>query len=286
MNKGVLIFAHNNREVDYARMSIISGGLAKKNLQVPVSLATDESTINWMKESNIYKLAEDVFEQIILTDRPDITNYRRLHDGEAEIKVPFINENRSTAWDITPYDRTLLIDSDYFIMSNILNEYWDIDQDVLIGDSILDINDIDRMNYLDTYISYTGMKMKWATMCLFTKNKNSKLFFDLVTDIKTNYSMYGSIYRFNEIQYRNDISFSVANHILQGFETGNEYTLPPVLTSLDKDILHDVINNKFYFLIDSNLNKNYYAASVRSRDVHIMNKKSIVRNFEKLVELL
>lgn len=30
MKKGILIYAHNNRAVDYALMSIIAGGLAKK----------------------------------------------------------------------------------------------------------------------------------------------------------------------------------------------------------------------------------------------------------------
>jgi hypothetical protein len=54
MKCGALIFAHNNRDVDYALMSVISAGLVKKNLQVPVSLVSDESTIEWMKTSNIY----------------------------------------------------------------------------------------------------------------------------------------------------------------------------------------------------------------------------------------
>ena len=286
MNKGVLLFAHNNREVDYARMSIISGGLAKKHLGVSVSLATDESTVSWMKESGIYHKAESLFESIILIDRPEISNYRRLHDGESEIKTPFINQNRSSVWDITPYDRTLLIDCDYFIMSDILNEYWDVDQDVLIGDSIQDIHSEDRMNYLDKYISYTGMKMRWATTCMFTKNKRSKLFFDLIQDIRDNYSLYGSVYRFTDIQYRNDIAFSVANHILNGFNTVKEYTLPPVLTALDKDVLHKVEHDKLYFLINSNLSQKYYAVSNKSRDIHVMNKKSVVRNFDALLELI
>ena len=38
MTRGILIFAHNNRDVDYALMSIVSGHLAGKYLQVPVSL--------------------------------------------------------------------------------------------------------------------------------------------------------------------------------------------------------------------------------------------------------
>ena len=50
MTRGILIFAHNNRDVDYALMSIVSGHLAGKYLQVPVSLITDKFTIEWMKQ--------------------------------------------------------------------------------------------------------------------------------------------------------------------------------------------------------------------------------------------
>jgi hypothetical protein len=32
MTRGILIYAHNNRTVDYALMAIISGGLAKKTV--------------------------------------------------------------------------------------------------------------------------------------------------------------------------------------------------------------------------------------------------------------
>ena len=62
-------------------MAVISAGLAKKQLQVPASLVTDKSTIDWMKESNIYNKATEVFEKIIEVDRPDTVNTRRLNDG-------------------------------------------------------------------------------------------------------------------------------------------------------------------------------------------------------------
>ena len=53
MTNGILIFAHNNREVDYGLLAVISGGLAKKHLHVPVSLVTDHSTKEWLIESPI-----------------------------------------------------------------------------------------------------------------------------------------------------------------------------------------------------------------------------------------
>jgi hypothetical protein len=48
MKNGCLIFAHNNRQIDYSLLALISGGLAKKNLKVPISLVTDKSTVDWL----------------------------------------------------------------------------------------------------------------------------------------------------------------------------------------------------------------------------------------------
>jgi len=285
MNKGVLIFAHNNREIDYALMATVAGGLAKKNLKVPVSLATDESTIDWMKESNIYSKAQEVFEHIIIVDRPDADNTRKLHDGTSNVVVPFNNGNRCSVWDITPYDRTLMIDCDFLIFSNQIGEYWDIDEDIIISQSYNDILG-NRIGYHDRYVSDTGIKLYWATMVMFTKNSETKKFFDLIEYVRDNYKVLADLYRFDDRIYRNDISFSVAKHIFNGFEEGTGIELPPVLSIPDKDILHSVEKDRLVFLSSPNVNEKFIALSTNGVDVHIMNKKSIVRNIDALMELI
>lgn len=287
MNKGVLIFAHNNRQVDYARMALVSGKLANKHLGVPVSLVSDESTITWMKESKIYDKAVTLFDKIIITERPPEDQNRVMYDGKEKVVSLFKNSNRSSVWDLTPYDRTLLIDTDYFIFSNMLNDYWDVNSDLLISESYNDILGSERVGYLDKYISDTGIKMLWATTVMFTKNENTKVFFDLVEHIRRNYSRFADIYRFDNRIYRNDISFSIARHILYGFETDNDYSLPPVFSSIDKDILYKIDNDlNLLFLVNTPNRENYYAASVKNRDVHIMNKQSVTRNLDRLLELI
>lgn len=285
MKKGILIYAHNNRSVDYALMAVISGSLAKKHLNVPVSLVTDPSTAEWMRESNIFKTASEVFEHIIIVERPVTDNMRKLSDGAESDIVPFINSNRASAWDLTPYDRTLLIDSDFLIFSNSLTEYWDIDQDVLIGESINDIHTNQRLGYHDRYISDVGVKLYWATTVMFTKNSRSKLFFDTVNNIRDNYQTFADIFRFDHRQFRNDIAFSVAKHILNGYEESTDINLPPVLTLLDKDILHEVNNNKLLLLISTETST-YCAAAIHNTDIHIMNKQSIIRNSNALLGMI
>lgn len=285
MKKGILIYAHNNRSVDYALMAVISGGLARKHLNVPASLVTDPSTIEWMRESSILEKATQVFENIIVVDRPITSNTRKLSDGQSSDVVPFINANRASVWDLTPYDRTLLIDSDYLVLSNALNEYWDVEEDVLIGESMNDINTASRAGYHDVYVSDVGVKLYWATTVMFTKNEVAKRFFDTVGYIKDNYKTYGDIFRFDYRQYRNDISFSVAKHILNGFEQSSDINLPPVLTSLDTDILLDIKDKKLTFLI-SQPNSQYCAAAISGADIHVMNKQSIIRNSKTLLEMI
>ena len=286
MTQGILIYAHNTRAVDYALLSVISAGLAKKHLSMPASLVTDDSTVSWMKQSQIFHLAEKVFENIIVADRPITNNQRRLYDGENNSTVPFVNVNRDTAWNLTPYDRTLLIDSDFLIFSDVLNKYWNIDCDLLIGESINDIYSQDRMKYLDRHVSDTGVKLYWATTVMFTKNQNTRLFFDTVNHVKENYRHYADVFRFDHRQFRNDIAFSVSKHILDGYVESNLGTLPPILSALDRDILYEVNDQRLTFLIDHKLDSNYCAAAISGVDIHIMNKQSIIRNQQQLLEMI
>ena len=286
MKQGILIYAHNNRTVNYALMAIIAGGLAKKHLGQPASLVTDQATVDWMIESNIHDRACTVFENIFVVPRPETNNSRGLYDGTERSVVQFTNTNRYSAYDITPYQRTLLIDADFLVFSNRLTEFWNIDTDIMIGESINDIYDNQRLGYHDRYVSDVGIKLYWATTVMFTKNDNSKIFFDLVRHILDNYQYYADTYRFDSKQYRNDIAFSIAKHILDGFEQSLIGCLPPVLTMLDRDILQSVNGNKLTVLVSPKLDSNYCAAALRGVDIHVMNKQSIIRNSDQLLELI
>ncbi len=287
MNRGILIFAHNNRDVDYALMSLISGGLAKKHLGLPVSLVTDQTTIEWMETSGIKNKADNLFDHILVTDKPETNNTRRLHDGNSSKSVPFVNLNRNDAYTLTPYDQTLLIDSDYLIFSNTLNNYWEYSDRVLLGTAIDDIVGNERLGYHDKYVSDTGVHLYWATTVMFTKNEYSKNFFLLLSYVKENYEYFADLFRFRIKNYRNDIAFSITQHIMDGFETKADVHLPAVFSTLDKDILHSIdSNNKLIFLINTVINEKFFPVSISDIDVHIMNKASITRNADRLLELI
>ena len=283
MNKGVVIFAHNSRAVDYILTAAVAGGLAKKNLQVPVSLITDETTLAWAKESKIHNKILEIFDKIIEIEKPVTNNKRTLNDGSKSKVVPFFNSSRADVWDLTPYDRTLLIDSDFLVFSSSLSAYWNCESSVMISSAMNDVRG-DRIGTLDKWVSDEGIPLLWATTVMFTKNKESRLFFDLVKAIKENYIVFSEIYRFNPNTFRNDIAFSIAKHILDGFETNSESYLPPVLTAQDKDLVYSASTNGIKILIQDPLSETSMAvANIVGQDVHVMNKEAIVRCAKSLM---
>jgi hypothetical protein len=287
MNQGLLIYAHNSRDIDYAKLSIVAGGLAKKNLSKPVSLITDKSTVAWMNESELYDLATDIFDNVILTEKPENTNKRNLHDGNEKSSVPFLNTNRSSAYDLSPYDQTLLIDSDFLIFSNNLNNYWNDNSVPVISSAFKDACDIDRRGYHDKYTSDTGVKLYWATTLMFNKTSESKTMFDLVAYVRKNYQYYSDLFRFHPGVYRNDIAFSIARHLMYGFQIEETEELPPVLSCIDKDMLHSVDDNgALRVLFSVNNESNYVLGAFRGLDLHVMNKQSIIRNYESFLKLI
>jgi hypothetical protein len=167
-------------------------------------------------------------------------------------------------------------------MSSQLNAFWDLDESILIADAMNDIKG-DRIGVLDKWVSETGVHLYWATTVMFSKNEESKIFFQLVEFIKQNYNYYSDLYRFNNQQYRNDISFSIAMHILNGFEK-NKITLPSILTVQGKDSIESIKDQSLKLLI--NYRESNYVTSVSNQDIHIMNKQSLVRNYNLLKELL
>jgi hypothetical protein len=287
MNKGALIFAHNSREIDYILLSTIAGGLAKKNLNIPITLVTDESSVDWAKESEIYSFVETVFENVIIVDKPSDKNFRNLKDGATSKHVPFINSNRYSAYDLSPYYTTLLIDSDFLIFTDHLSNYWDLDYDIMIGKSMNDIIG-NRSEDLDKRVSEVGPHMYWATTVMFKKNKTSKIFFNLVSFIKENYNYFADLYRFDPRQYRNDISFSIAMHILNGFEENTIQSLPDITTVLDSDVLEKInVDSSLKILASDKIDpQKYFMSSIRNKDLHILNKQSIIRLKDELLKLI
>ena len=113
MNRGVLLFAQNNAEIDYVKLATFSARQIKKFLDVPVSIVTD--SLDAVTDP-------EVFDKIILIDAQLEQNSRFFYDGsDKHSKLVWKNGARSNCYNLTPYDETLVIDVDYVVNSNFLN---------------------------------------------------------------------------------------------------------------------------------------------------------------------
>ena len=74
--------------------------------------------------------------------------------------------------------------------------------------------------------------------------------------------------------------------MLNGFDTGAE-NLPPILTLLDKDLIHSIEKNQLRVYLNDSMSEDHVViASIKNLDIHVMNKQSIIRNAKEFLEIL
>jgi hypothetical protein len=291
MTRGVLMFAHNNTEIDYLKIACANALMIKKNLQVSVTLVTDSSTLQWGKTSLGEEFINSCFEKLIEVDRNySFTNMRNFSDTSYNVKsLQFYNCNHWAAYELSPYDETLFIDCDYLIMSDALSNCWGSTNDIMINHSVY--SPIDDIKPYSKRVDDIGIRLYWATVIYFRKSDMAKFLFDFVHEIQENYTYYRDLYSISSSMYRNDVAFSIAIHTLNGFSDVEpvikQLPIPALLMSWDVHDIQDVqeINNINLFLEKPGERGIYILTKLKNIDVHIMNKWAINRYSDKLIEL-
>jgi len=290
MTNGVLMFAHNNQEIDYGMMAYLSARHVEKYLKVPVSLVTDSGTVKWLDKSD--PGFKNIFDKIILTDdlSPAHIQLRRFHDGSIDYKkANFNNGFRIKSYDFSPYDKTLVIDTDVLIRNDRLKNIWNSNTDFMIDSKHIDI--LYNRNRIEfNRVSEYTIDFYWATIFYFEKTEWTKTFFDLCQHVCENYEYYRFIYQIAPPLMRNDFVFSIAIHIMNGF---NNKTYPQSLPAnlyytIDSDVLQqvDATGNLIFLLEKENILGEYTLTKIGNQNVHIMNKFSLNRNIPNLLEAL
>ena len=269
MTRGVLLFAYNNEQIDYVAQACFIAKRVKQYMNLPTTIVTDNSE-RVVKFYNGY----EIFDQIIVSQLKQ-KNKKTYADGSLSRKVlEFKNFNRSDAYDITPYEKTLVIDTDYVVSNNLLEQCFDSTNDLMMYSTGTDISGWrDQEEF--KYISETSIKFYWATCVYFTKNKSNKIFFDLVSHIKENYTHYRNLYQITSTVFRNDFAFSIAAHIL-----GNVKELPgSMVYSTSGDILQEIKNDELKMLVEKQDRVGEYTLlKTKGINLHVMNKFSLNRN--------
>jgi len=274
MTTGAIIFAQNNHAVDYIKLAVYAAKQVKKYLDIPVSIITDNST--WLSDN----YPDHPFESIIEIDIPEQRQNRLYHDGTISSQFSeWKNWSRSQTYDLTPYDRTLVLDSDYIINSKLLLLSLNNDHDFQIYSSSSDLAGWrDQSSY--ARINEYSIPFYWATVFIFNKTPIVESFFILIEYIKHNWVYYKTLYSITSHTYRNDFAFSIAVHIMNGKTNGDFATPLPekMLYTSDKDLLIGIDDNKLKFLVEKQQYFGEYTAiKTTGLDVHVMNKFSLER---------
>lgn len=284
MSKGILLFAQNNHTVDYVKQAIFCAKKIKKHLGLPVAIATDNPT--YLKET--YPYFSKYVDHVLELEWYSCDQKRTYRDGTMSKKdLEWRNHNRSTAYDITPFDETIVMDTDFIVGNDLLLNAFDTDQDFLIWRHITDLN-MDRPDeYRFNKISDRSVDMYWATVFYFKKTESMELFFNLVSHIKENWNFYRLTYQIPNKTFRNDFAFSIAIHILNGFQRTNwPKPLPGRLWfTSDADILIKMNDEQYTFLLDKkHWLGHYHVGTIKDVNIHIMNKFSLDREINEVLK--
>jgi len=279
---GIIIFSHNNEYIDYIKIACASAGYVRRNLSGfdEICLVTDVESLSGNEE-----LVNAYFDRVITIPVPADSTMRTYYDTHRDKRAAkFINTNRGNVYDLSPYDETLVIDCDYFVMTNELDRVWGSKNDFMITKNYSDICNNKLSNV--TKISNTSIDMYWATLLYFKKSEFTSMLFSMVDIIKNNWQWYYIRYLCNTKLYRNDHTFSIALHIITN---GNDDIVPrlPIhclMNSFDTDRIFR-IDSPTNILMLTTMNKKYTSmVRLQNTDLHIMNKRSIIKNIDKFFE--
>jgi hypothetical protein len=283
MSRGIIIFAQNNEYINYAETACASAGYARKNLSLfdEICLITNAETL----ESN-ETLINEYFDRVIVSSIFQPDNVRLFKDTTDKLEyAPFKNMGRSEVYELSPYAETLLIDSDYFIMNDVLDQVWDSENDVMINCKYRDVSERHKENI--EYIDNFSIPMYWATVVYFKKSDFAENLFTLVSHIKYNYKYYYYLYNCSGNLFRNDFAFSMALHILNGSVAFDVPSLPIdyLNNSFDLDDIFRVNshNDIIMYCADAERITNHLLSRFTNMDLHIMNKKAIGRFVDDLL---
>lgn len=294
MSRGVVIFGVNNDRIEYVRLAIMAAAFVKRNMgeDTRVCVISDNDSLAQYRDGGDYKPEfKKWIDDVVVIEGGGSLNERTYRDTRYyTFKANFKNETRSSVYDLSPYDETLLIDCDYLVCNDGLNAVWGNAEEVMIDKSAIGLMH-NSMAPEEIRLNPYGIKMYWATVVYFKKGEKAKLLFDLVEHIKENWDFYKLTYDFPGHLFRNDYAFSIAIHILNGFtEDTFAVDLPEktLLTALDFDQFYGITDHKtlHFFANDTKETWKFFATRLSGVSVHCMNKLSLLNSFTEIMEVL
>jgi hypothetical protein len=263
MTQGFLLFAHDNESISYGLMAYWQAKRIEKHLAKPVSIVTDSNTVQNLDQTIIDW--RKTFDKVILVE--ELATQTKIY---IDTELTFHNIDRVNAWDSTPYDETIVIDTDIIIQSNKFNHLWNYNADLVVCKNSPNLHGECSSEF--RWISEKTLPFYWATAFYFKKTEESKLFFDHCKYVKKYYGWFKHVYDLNSGPVRNDFIWSIALHNLSGRENFEwAPTIPWTLHhSENKDHILKMTECETRFLTPKGL------CLVKNQDVHVLNKFTLL----------
>ena len=241
---GVLLYCFNTESYRYDKIAAKTVPLLKKNLKLPITIVTNMETFKRMPPLGFVNY------KIIDNETGNKINQKSWH-----------NLDRHRAYELSPYEKTILLDIDYFCYSDHLLTLADTDQDFMVHDKVHDVTGHDSYRFGRNSM----IPMVWATVIIFRKTQRAESIFDMVKYIKERYSYFCELYRIDFKNFRNDYAFAMALHQLGGFK-GYE-TIPTRLPTLPASA-------RVMEISDTQVSWNHQGrmGTISGNDLHIIDK--------------
>ena len=267
MSRGALLFAFNSPRYNYYAMAEYTAKRINHFLGLPVTIVTDESSI---PNNPNYK-----FDNTIVVE-PDKNNIRDY--------VVWINKGRYQAYELSPYDETLLLDTDYVVNSDRLLQTFDISNDFCCHDATSFLMHPKAPQEILSAYSFNTL---WATVITFKKTARAKQIFECLEMVQKNYEHYANIHSFIAGVYRNDYALTLALRIANGHLNEQNDIIPWNLLHVGKNTSvyaesTNEFNTEYTVMFDNwqrgKIRKEYI--NIKDTDFHVMNKE----NFLELIK--
>lgn len=219
MTTGVLIFAFNNEATDYVSMAAWSAKRIRNYLDIPVAVVTNNPDVQG-------------FDKVIVA-QADSGGSRFFEDYETH--VTWYNASRVNAFDLSPWDQTLLLDADFVVNSTNLNTILKSPQDFMAHNCAYNINGRNMAEH--NYYGRNRLPMWWATVIMFRRTNFAQYVFSMMELIRNNWSHYRDLYGINRSTYRNDYALSIALQVVNGCHTHVTNIPWPLATVMPNDNL-------------------------------------------------
>lgn len=290
-DRGIIMFAHNNSEIDYFKLAVLNSLLIQRHLGISnITVVTDPHSYEHGIKTLGKKLVNSAINNLIVVEKDKefkLANTRIYKDTSHTAKpLSFYNVNRCDAYDLSPYEETILLDVDYLILSDTLNQCWGHNEELMMNWRYQDIM-YERKDTTLNRLNDFGITMYWATVVYFRKTPYAETFFNCVKHVKENTQYYRDLYKWNGTLYRNDYSFSIAAHIMSGFQDKGISQLPTTLyKTFDTDDVHSAVNDHtlIMYLEKPRSPGDFMLTKWDGVDLHVMNKWAINRISEEMLD--